>query len=403
MDFIPTPEQQKVIDKCVYWFNNQTGYKRTFEITGPAGSGKTSIVKCIVEKLKLNKSEVAFMTFTGKASLILLADGIPAKTIHSTIYSPEDLPCLDSNGDVIINDETGKPYTEVRFENKRLKDQIRLLVIDESGMVPVSIGEDLLRKRVPIIALGDANQLTPIFGKRFFLANPDCTLQTILRQKKGSPILELASRIYVYKYKRPSDIFRDINPYGENVQFIPINNYNFNELITYDMIICKSNRTRQEMIDLLRYDIYKRTEDFPVVGDRLICRKNEWGNTITDDKIPLFNGMTGIVENVDFSSITPNKVAIDFKPDLINASFMNLTIDRKYINTPCYKDRLINSWKSSYSLFQYSYAITCHLAQGSQYNSVCIIFPNYKFNDDDRRWLYTAVTRAVNNVIILYY
>ena len=48
----------------------------------------------------------------------------------------------------------------------------------------------------------------------------------------------------------------------------------------------------------------------------------------------------------------------------------------------------------------FAYAITCHKAQGSQFGSI-IIVDDWKRNPQHRRWMYTAITRAVDAVVIL--
>ena len=57
--------------------------------------------------------------------------------------------------------------------------------------------------------------------------------------------------------------------------------------------------------------------------------------------------------------------------------------------------------RSPYDIFNYGYAITGHLAQGSQYNYVLVVADCMKFTDS-QSWLYTAVTRAIDRVVIAF-
>jgi exodeoxyribonuclease-5 len=50
--------------------------------------------------------------------------------------------------------------------------------------------------------------------------------------------------------------------------------------------------------------------------------------------------------------------------------------------------------------FTYGYALTCHKAQGSQWDDVVVFDESYCFGEDRNRWLYTALTRAANRVIV---
>ena len=51
--------------------------------------------------------------------------------------------------------------------------------------------------------------------------------------------------------------------------------------------------------------------------------------------------------------------------------------------------------------FEYGYCISCHKAQGSEFNSVIVFDESYAFREDSSRWLYTAVTRAKEKLIIV--
>ena len=52
--------------------------------------------------------------------------------------------------------------------------------------------------------------------------------------------------------------------------------------------------------------------------------------------------------------------------------------------------------------FTYAYAITCHKAQGSQWNKVLVTEENFPFDKEEHsRWLYTAITRAIGKVVII--
>ena len=52
--------------------------------------------------------------------------------------------------------------------------------------------------------------------------------------------------------------------------------------------------------------------------------------------------------------------------------------------------------------FTYGYCITCHKAQGSQFNKVLVIEEGFPFNKEEHaRWLYTACTRSVEKLVIV--
>jgi exodeoxyribonuclease-5 len=52
--------------------------------------------------------------------------------------------------------------------------------------------------------------------------------------------------------------------------------------------------------------------------------------------------------------------------------------------------------------FAYAYAITCHKAQGSEWDKVLVFEESFPFDKTEhRRWLYTAITRAKEKLVIV--
>ena len=148
-------------------------------IAGYAGSGKTSIINYFIENNDL-MDKTRFVTFTGKASLVLRNKGLPATTIHKLIY------------DAFKNKRTGKFY----FRKKATLDpSIKLLVVDEVSMVPANLLRDLMSFEIPIIALGDPGQLEPIGEDNGLLKNPDFFLDEIHRQAKDNSIIRLSMMV----------------------------------------------------------------------------------------------------------------------------------------------------------------------------------------------------------------
>lgn len=68
-----------------------------------------------------------------------------------------------------------------------------------------------------------------------------------------------------------------------------------------------------------------------------------------------------------------------------------------------YKMSKNKSYKNSLPLsFVYGYAITCHKAQGSEWDNVLVIEESFPFDKEEHiRWLYTACTRSMNKLVII--
>ena len=209
-------------------------------ITGPAGSGKTTTVKGIVNALMENNlvppvsaphkhlkpgtPSLACVSFTNKAVQNLkhaLSEDLRGNciTIHKAL---EFEPVFSSTYDL----ETGKDITSMEFLPKRDVDNPLMpliLIIDEATMVSVELWNLLaaaLKSKKQIIIMGDINQLPPVFGKSIFvwamqLGCPTVELTHIYRQALQSPIIRLATRVREGKIIR-SDSLQDFAEIGEH-------------------------------------------------------------------------------------------------------------------------------------------------------------------------------------------
>ena len=388
------PEQEETLKKMLDWWHNSSN--QTFEITGAAGTGKTTLIRYLVAKLGLRKDEVLFTAYVGKATLAMTRNGLNAKTIHTAICTFSRKPRRDKNGKQIVID--GKPQYERTFKKlPALDPEIQLIVVDEAAMVPYELATWLLSYGIRVIALGDLNQLPPVFGEGYFLHNIDSRLTEIMRQSSESPIPHLAKAITEGKFI-PS---KELNIMDKI--FVIRSDHLTDEMLTKaDIILTQTNRQRDYLNKYLREGIYGRTQPYPMIGDKMVCRHNNWDKAILKN-IYLVNGMIGYVEDIDLESLTKNSIYFDFRPEFTKKEvFRDVTADLYYLHLDTkYKKDYISL--QNFDLFEYGYAITCHLAQGSEYANILIDMRNSYFRDRlfYRQWLYTAVTRATDTVTII--
>lgn len=383
--------QEAGVQKAVNWWLTQ--YKQVFSITGKAGTGKSTMLNALIDRLGLEMHEVLFVTYIGQASLVLQMKGLNSATIHSTIYELVETFKRDDKGQIMY--VYGRPIVELKFQKKPIiPAQIRLIVVDEAGMVPNDIGIDLESFNVPIVAVGDRNQLPPIFGISRYLENPDVILDELMRHEEDSPIVHLASMA----------LDRQHIPYGKygNCYVISPDEVTDNMLKFSSAILCGKNATRDSLNHHIRENIFGFTGDLPQKGDKLICRKNNWQLKIGD--IALVNGLSGYVHShIDLSQYNHNNKSfkMDFRPTFLdNKWFSDVLVDHNFLLSGCGKDNKIQNNFDNSNKFEYGYAITTHLSQGSQYPSV-LIFEEMLNYSTHHNWLYTAITRAVNMVIIV--
>ena len=386
-------EQQKmVLSRLIKWWHHRSPL---FQISGAAGTGKTTLIRFLIKEIGLSMDNVLFVAFVGKATLAMRMNGLNARTIHSAITFTIKEMVKDADGNpVLVN---GDPQYRLKFIRKpELDEDIKLIVVDEGAMVPKKLAEWLMEYHIPIIVLGDLNQLPPVMGKSYFLQEVDCVLTDIMRQEKNSPIPYFANLIANGTLKR----LKDVNV--QNKVIIKPRSYLLDEEIKEaNIMICHTNNHRDELNQYIRKEIFGNKMDYPMIGDKMICRENNWNKCICDD-IYIINGMIGYVEDIDLSSILATSMKIDFRPEFLETEmFMNLTIDRNYLNISREEKK---SYFSAYDKFEYGYCITCHLAQGSQYNTVIVDTSDiWNLNSTyGRQWLYTAVTRAIDKLIVVY-
>lgn len=394
--------QSECLDKLIEWWKGYNHRKQTFQISGLAGCGKTFLIRHLIETMDDLKFEnVLFVAYVGKAAMQMARTGLNASTIHSAIYFAVEVPKKDEFGNNIMKE--GRVVLTTKFFKKpNLDPNIKLIVVDEAPMVDAKVAADLLSFKLPMICLGDLNQLPPVIGEPFFLRKPDYTLTEIMRQKAGNPILDLAQHII-------HDKFIQLKPgtYGDKLTIIKrkdFMDFYSHKLLESDVVICGKNSTRDELNKTIRALAFKargfegQVPDLSI-GDKLICRKNNWA--IEEEGINLINGLVGTVQSIDFENKGSDTIPIDFKPDFIQSTFEGLKLNTKYFyGTRQYKEALKKTPHSG-ELFEFGYAITCHLSQGSQYEKVIVFSEVMGDTEYYRKWLYTAVTRASEELILI--
>jgi exodeoxyribonuclease-5 len=165
-----------------------------------------------------------------------------------------------------------------------------------------------------------------------------------------------------------------------------------------DVVLTAKNKTRNIFNSKIR-DLKGSRGKLPNVGDKLICRKNQWN--INLNGIPLTNGTLGRVVNPIRKSdcdLTRGIYAVDFQPDWADdfEYYEGLRCDYDFLIEPC-GNKEINKFNFGCKL-EYGESLTVHIAQGSQYNNV--VYWDEFVGDEEymRRLRYTAVTRAVKKV-----
>ena len=389
-----TKKQEKGLKIALDRYRNNEKY---VVIGGYAGTGKSTLVKFIIEALDVEPSKVAYATFTGKAAEVLRKKGnANAMTLHRLLYDSIPKP-----GGGFIR----KPKLQLDYN---------IIVVDEVSMVPKSMIDMLLHHKVYIIFLGDPFQLPQIDKNEThtLLDNPHIFLDQVMRQAAESEIIQLTMKI-----RAEEDI-----PFskGNEAIVIPRRELVTGHLTWADQIICATNASRislnNQMREILGYS------GLPQDGERMICLRNYWEDFSEDGSSSLVNGMTGIIKN-PFESFRMAPMYVKMKNhrmDIIQGEF--ISDDGKIFNSVEMDKGMITTgefsldWRETYALgklknkigdiipreFTFGYAITCHKSQGSEWDKVLVIEERFPFDKKEHaRWLYTACTRAAEKLVLV--
>ena len=391
---ILTNKQEKGLNIAVARY--KMGEKYTV-ISGYAGSGKSTLVRFIINALDIDESDVCYCAFTGKAAEVLRKKGNKnVCTLHKLLY--EHIP--KPTGGFIRKPKLMIPY--------------KVIVVDEVSMAPKELIQLLFTHKVYVICLGDPFQLPPIDKNEdnHLLDEAHIFLDEIMRQAQESEIIRLTMKI---RNKEPINYFD-----GNEVKIIPYSQLNTGILQWGDQILTATNAKRQAINNQMR-DLLGHAGE-PMDGDKMICLRNYWDD-LSADGDALINGTIGILKNSfqTWRNIPPFIPGNIRKFDVLigdliipetNDIYPMTEMDRKMIMT----GEKCCDWRLSYRLgklkprygeivpkeFTYAYAITCHKAQGSEWNNVVVLEELFPFDKEEHaRWLYTACTRASEKLVLV--
>ncbi len=404
-------EAAALIEEWFFHLNTQV-----FVLCGYAGTGKTFLVDYIVRKMGLIPGESAvFVAPTGKAASVLIRGGTPASTIHSLIYTREEDVEINEDGEIVSEEF-------LRFVLKSsLPKEIQLIVVDETSMVSDDLLHDLLSFGIKCLFCGDPAQLPPVYGRNSLMQMPVITLKEIVRQERDNPIVQMSEAVRGGK-------FLPYGRYGDNAAVVPrraLTEEARRELfLKADQIIVGTNRTRSFVNREMRTYLGDFSENpLPVEGEKLICTLNDWSKPLDEEgNFHLVNGIIGTCSNVREGE--DGLGMLDFRADFLDTAVCNLPFDagvflegRYYhgygakacllANGRLVHENNVGALRSAkvrredtVARFEFAYAVTCHKAQGSEYDTVVVLDESRLFSDG-REWLYTAITRAKKNLVII--
>jgi len=361
-------EQKNAFDSSLFFLLN--GNDRVFIISGVAGSGKSVIINELNQEIKSLGLNAVTLSYTGKAVEVLHRKGVwGASTIHSYLYRP----VCDEEGNFISFQKKNKYELDGDF-----------IIVDEASMVPSNIFNDLVATDKPILFFGDENQLPPISNDEFnIMEESNIRLTHIHRQAEGNPIIQLSQEILKrgvipnnFDGKNSVRMIRK-HEIGETLR------NQWNKYKDMSMILCGTNKLRRSYNKLVR-TISGNTNDHAFINEKIICLRNSGFNGVS-----IFNGEVFEVEKWQ----NKNEKTKDY---WIKNNSKDLMLP---INNECWDGIEPNRFENV-GWFDFAYCLSVWKSQGSEFNSVLFVDENVSYFADQKKFRYTAVTRAIDKLII---
>lgn len=440
----PTGEQEITIESFVnFLFSPKTD--AIFLLKGYAGTGKTTLISALVKTLDQLKQKCVLLAPTGRAAKVFSHyAGHPAYTIHRKIYRQRtfsnELDNFVMNANLhqhtlFIVDEASMIANEGlsggMFGTGRLLDDLIHYVYAGQGCRLMLIGDTA---QLPPVGEEESPALSASMLEGYGLEVTEHCLTQVVRQEQDSGILYNATSLRQYiaeeeYFSLPrikADGFPDIRIMSGGELIDTINECYDKAGMDETMIICRSNKRANLYNKGIRNTILYR-EDELNTGDLLMVAKNNyyWGADCKEMDF-IANGDIAVVRRVRrthemygfrFADVTLcfpdyNDLELDVKIllDTLHSDAPALTreesdrlfqaVQEDYGDITVKRERMKkikeDTWYNALQV-KYAYAVTCHKAQGGQWQRV-FVDQGYMTEEmltlDYYRWLYTAFTRA---------
>ena len=385
-------------------------------VNGYAGTGKTTVLAAVVSAFTDLKTPVILMAPTGRSAKVLSGyTGRPASTVHKQIYRQK------SHGD----DGFGQ------FSLAPNKAKNTLFIVDEVSLIGIEAGER--QSRSPALS---EEYMSGVGGVRF------SELRTVVRQQADSGILVNATHLRELLEEDceiPLDElglttagFDDVQRIsgGELIETLTDAYARYGEDET--IVLCRSNKranrynagiraqvqfreerlVRDDKLMIVRncYHFAEELEGTDYIANGDICKlvrighyEDRYGLHFADARLsfPDYQDQE-IVAKVILDTLESESAGLTYEQ--ANALYLGVSEDYAHLSTKkkrydaVREDPFFNALQ-----LKYANAITGHKSQGGQWRCVFIDNPFWQdfLTPDDLKWLYTALTRAVEKVYLV--
>ena len=447
----PAPQQLELFGRLHEFLQSNNGYE-CFLLRGYAGTGKTTVLGALVKALRSYGLKSVLLAPTGRAAKVITGySGRKAFTIHKRIYRKKSAMNVD---------ESFMLATNLAEDTLFIVDEASMISDEISGNNYDTLLHDLVSyvynmKNCKLILVGDTAQLPPVgsafspaldeklLREEFSLQVFSYELTDVLRQQKNSGILHNVTAVRDL-IRREEEVFPQIVTKGFKDVF-RMTGERLEEGLNYayrkyghdsTLVICRSNKNANLYNQQIRNRILYREEEL-TGGDQVMVVRNNyfWLQEREEDS-------TGFIANGDIARIKKVRRVeelygfrfadvqmefIDYAEDpvidckvLLDTLYSDAPalqpIDQKrffleamkdYDHIPSRRDKLTELKKNPYYnalQIKFAYAVTCHKAQGGQWEAVFVdqgYLTDEMLNTDFLRWFYTACTRATTELYLV--
>ena len=448
--FETTVGQKKIVEMLSVYLADDD-FSKIFVLNGHAGTGKTTLIAALVGALKQVGMKPVLLAPTGRAAKVLARyAGEKALTIHKRIYRQRTNADYVSKFSLDRNPECGAVF--IVDEASMLADTPSDGALFGSG----SLLEDLVQyvrsgRRCRLVLVGDSAQLPPV-GADFSPALDEATvgrfgdvvygtMDEVVRQEAESGILFNATLVRCMLENGIYEIPRFEMGYPD---FEAVEGGDFLEKLQecYDrygrdetIVITRSNKRANRYNEGIRRNVLGAEEEIES-GDMLMVVKNNYHYTERIEDCPMnfmangdiarlvrlrrfedFYGFRFANAVLSFADYDDLEIECKILLDTIASESPSLTreestrlfyeIEKDYADLKSKLKRFKEIRENPhYNAVQvkFSYAVTCHKAQGGQWRAVFVdrcLFGDERMTRDMMRWLYTALTRATDRLYLV--
>lgn len=447
----PTEQQQELFGKLHEFLRSNEG-SECFILRGYAGTGKTTIVSALVKALKAYNLKSVLLAPTGRAAKVITSySGRKAFTIHKRIYRKKSAVNID---------DSYSPAPNLAVDTLFIVDEASMIADEPSGFSHNSLLQDLVSyvyndKNCKLMLVGDTAQLPPVgsdnspaldkhyMHQEYGLEIHNYELTHVLRQQRESGILfnvtgireiirdgkELVPKMATKGFP---DIYRMTGDRLEEGLNYAYNKYGYENTL----VICRSNKNANMYNQQIRNRILYREEEL-TGGDQIMVVRNNYfwmqegednstgfianGDMARLRRVRRIEDMYGFrfadvqLELTDYAEdpVIECKVLLDTltteSPALPQEDqkrfFKEAMQDYTHIaNRRVQMEELKKNPYYNALQIKFAYAVTCHKAQGGQWEAVFVdqgYLTEEMVNTDFLRWLYTACTRATKELFLV--